>query len=228
MRNYSAISGATTELLWSRGIVWPREVDSKELKLKRRAAETKTSQQPKIKGQTEHYSKHCFCCMGDLKKKKKIQGAFKMPISYPMTLQCLWEDALSCHVRLFITWFYDKKWSCFKTKTDRKIVQLKPLRLSSRIICDAISSSFALQAHGGAELLVPIYNNFGIQLRAGFSPRGTSWWSLISYQRTKEQVSFLVALRLNEVKYCGFQYTNKTRIQLKHNKTTKNIGKVNK
>lgn len=32
MQNYSAISGATTELLWSQGIIWPREVDSKELK----------------------------------------------------------------------------------------------------------------------------------------------------------------------------------------------------
>lgn len=37
LQNYSAISGATAELLWSQGIIWPKEVDSKELKLKSRA-----------------------------------------------------------------------------------------------------------------------------------------------------------------------------------------------
>lgn len=38
MQNYSAISGATTELLWSQGIIWPREEDSKELKLKKQSS----------------------------------------------------------------------------------------------------------------------------------------------------------------------------------------------
>lgn len=120
MLNYSAISGATTELLWSQGIIWPGEVDWKELKLKSRVEETKTSRQPKITGQTEHFTKHCL----DLKN----EGVFTMPISYAIPPKPLWKDALFGHVRRFMV-LQQKYISSFHNKQRRITSPNKPLDL---------------------------------------------------------------------------------------------------